>query len=85
MVDWSECNLIESVSGKVSGAPVFRNTRLPVESITANVDAFMEIDGMTEDEAVAETLACYPQTPGGADSIRAILAYRAAHELQLQP
>jgi uncharacterized protein (DUF433 family) len=85
MVDWSECNLIERVSGKVSGAPVFRNTRLPVESITANVDAFMEIEGMTEDEAIAETLSCYPQTPGGEDSIRAILAYRAARQLQLQP
>jgi len=32
--EWLGCDLIEIVPGKVSGAPVFKNTRLPVEAIT---------------------------------------------------
>lgn len=28
--DWSQCPAVESVPGKVSGAWVFRNTRMPV-------------------------------------------------------
>jgi hypothetical protein len=29
-LDWSECLAVESIPGKVSGAWVFRDTRLPV-------------------------------------------------------
>jgi uncharacterized protein (DUF433 family) len=82
---WLGCDLLESVPGKVSGAVVFKGTRLPVEAITGNVDAFMEVDGLSLDQAIAETLECFPSVPGGADGIRAVLAYREAHELQLQP
>jgi uncharacterized protein (DUF433 family) len=80
--DWKDCDLVEIVPGKHSGDPVFKNTRLPVEAITGNVDSFIEIDGLSLDEAIAETLACFPDTPGGADGIRAVLNYRAAHENQ---
>ena len=66
--------------GKVSGAVVFKDTRLPVETITQNVDAFVEGDGLSLDEAIAETLLCFPGVPGGAATIRKILAYLAAHE-----
>jgi uncharacterized protein (DUF433 family) len=82
--DWLGCDLIEMVPGKVSGAPVFKNTRLPVSAVVENVDAFMEIDGLSLDQAIAETMECFPSTPGGADGIRAVLEYRAAHNQQLQ-
>jgi hypothetical protein len=49
------------------------------------VDAFMEVDGLSEDGAVAATLECFPSVPGGVEGIRAVLAYREAHEHQLQP
>ena len=42
MVDWSECPLVEVIPGKVSGAPLLKDTRLPVEAITSNYDAFLE-------------------------------------------
>jgi uncharacterized protein (DUF433 family) len=32
--------LVEVIPGKVSGAPLLKNTRLPVEAITGNYDAF---------------------------------------------
>jgi uncharacterized protein (DUF433 family) len=82
--EWLDCDLLESVPGKVSGAVVFKNTRLPVEVITDNVDAYID-EGLTLDQAIAETLDSFPSTPGGADGIRAVLAYRAAHELHPQP
>ena len=78
-VDWSECPLVEVVPGKVSGAPLLKNTRLPVEAITSNYDAFLE-GGLSPEAAIAETLDCYPEA--GVENIRAILAYRAAHTYQ---
>jgi hypothetical protein len=37
--DWSDCPLVEVIPGKVSGAPLLKDTRLPVEAITGNYDA----------------------------------------------
>ena len=83
--EWLGCDLLESVPGKVSGAVVFKGTRLPVQTIVENVDAFIEIDGLSEPAAIEATLESFPSVPGGAESIRKVLAYREAHEHQLQP
>jgi len=80
-VDWSDCPLVEVIPGKVSGAPLLKNTRLPVEAITGNYDAFLD-EGLSPDAAIAETLDCYPEA--GLDAIKAILAYRATHHFQAQ-
>jgi uncharacterized protein (DUF433 family) len=69
------------IPGKVSGAPVLKNTRLPVEAITGNYDAFRD-QGLSPDQAIAETLDCYPEVD--LDAIKAILRYRADHSLQAQ-
>ena len=81
-VDWSDCPLLEIIPGKVSGASLLKNTRLPVDAITGNYDAFRD-EGLSHDEAIAETLDCYPEA--GLETIKAILAYRAAHQFQAQP
>ena len=80
-LDWADCPVVEIIPGKVSGAPLLKNTRLPVDAITGNCDAFRD-EGLSPDEAIAETLDCYPEA--GLDVIKAILAYRAAHQLQAQ-
>ena len=36
-LDWSKCAELESVPGKVSGAWVFRGTRVPVSAILKNL------------------------------------------------
>jgi uncharacterized protein (DUF433 family) len=36
-LDWSQCPVVESVPGKVSGAWVFRGTRVPVSAIFENL------------------------------------------------
>ena len=66
----------------MSGAPLLKNTRLPVEAITGNYDAFRD-EGLTPDAAIAETLDCYPEA--GLDAIKAILSYRETHHFQAQP
>jgi uncharacterized protein (DUF433 family) len=37
-LDWSECPAVESTPGKVSGAWVFRGTRLPVATVIENLE-----------------------------------------------
>jgi uncharacterized protein (DUF433 family) len=48
-LDWSTCPAVESVPGKVSGAWVFRGTRMPVATIFENLE-----DGMTIDEIMEQ-------------------------------
>jgi uncharacterized protein (DUF433 family) len=38
VLDWSQCSAVESVPGKVSGAWVFRDTRLPVATVIENLE-----------------------------------------------
>ncbi len=40
--EWSDCPLVEIIPGKVSGVPLLRNTRLPVDAITGNYNAFRD-------------------------------------------
>ena len=47
-LDWSKCAAVESVPGKVSGAWVFRGTRIPVAAVFENLE-----DGLTIDEVAA--------------------------------
>jgi uncharacterized protein (DUF433 family) len=43
-IDWSQCDAVESVPGKVSGAWVLRGTRMPVSAIFENLEAGANID-----------------------------------------
>ena len=48
LLDWSQCPAVESVPGKVSGAWVFRNTRMPVSVVFDNLEAGATIDEIVE-------------------------------------
>ncbi|MSO81897.1 MAG: DUF433 domain-containing protein [Acidobacteria bacterium] len=48
VLDWSQCSAVESVPGKVSGAWVFRNTRMPVSIVFDNLEAGATIDEIVE-------------------------------------
>jgi uncharacterized protein (DUF433 family) len=82
MIDWEGFHDVEVIPGKVSGAPLLRHTRLPVAAITENYDAFLD-EGSSPEEALIETFDCYPEID--IERIKAVLAYRDAHEPQLQP
>ena len=47
-LDWSQCPAVESIPGKVSGAWVFRNTRMPVVTVFAGLEEGMSIDELIE-------------------------------------
>ena len=48
MLDWSQCPAVESVPGKVSGAWVFRGTRMPVQTVFDNLEAGMSLQEITQ-------------------------------------
>jgi uncharacterized protein (DUF433 family) len=47
-LDWSKCSAVESIPGKVSGAWVFKGTRMPVQTVFENLEAGMSIDEITQ-------------------------------------
>lgn len=48
MLDWSQCPAVESIPGKVSGAWVFRGTRMPVATVFENLEAGAGIEDIME-------------------------------------
>jgi len=38
MIDWSQCSAVERIPGKVSGAWLFKNTRVPVKALFENIE-----------------------------------------------
>ena len=75
VLDWSQCSAVESIPGKVSGAWVFKGTRLPVATVIENledlsIDEVMEQFDVTREqvtavlEFVAESLRS--EVPAGA-------------------
>ena len=74
-LDWSQCPSVESVPGKMSGAWVFRGTRMPVAIVFENLEEGMTIDelvemydGLTREQvkAVLDFAACSLETPAHA-------------------
>jgi uncharacterized protein (DUF433 family) len=60
MLEWTKCTAVERVPGKVSGAWVFKGTRVPVQALFENleggatVDQFLEwFPGVTREHALA--------------------------------
>ena len=48
IMDWAQCKAIEHNSSKVSGAWVFRGTRVPVQALFENLDSGATIDEFLE-------------------------------------
>ena len=71
-LDWSQCPAVESIPGKVSGAWVFKNTRMPVQTIFANLEAGLSVKEITEVFDVTE------------EEVKAVLHF-AAQSLEKAP
>jgi len=48
ILDWSQCPAVESVPGRLGGAWVFRNTRIPVSAVLENLEAGASIEEIIE-------------------------------------
>jgi uncharacterized protein (DUF433 family) len=60
MLDWSQCRAVERDAGRMSGAWVFRGTRVPVTALFENLESgarleeFLEwFPGVTREQAEA--------------------------------
>ncbi len=71
-LDWSQCAAVESVPGKVSGAWVFKGTRMPVQTVFENLEAGL---------SVAEVTEIFEVTP---DEVKAVLRF-ASQSLEREP
>ena len=56
-LDWSQCPAVESIPGKVSGAWVFRGTRLPVATVIENLEDLSVEDVMEQFDVTREQIA----------------------------
>jgi uncharacterized protein (DUF433 family) len=71
-LDWSQCEAVESIPGKVSGAWVFRGTRMPVQTVFSNLESGMSVEEITEVFDVT------------ADEVKAVLHF-ATQSLEKEP
>jgi uncharacterized protein (DUF433 family) len=76
---WQDCPITEADPEVKHGRVVFKGTRFEIEEAIANVQANEELCGMSEEEAINETLRQHKTIPGP-DALRAVLAYEAAHK-----
>jgi len=56
-LDWSRCPAVESVPGKVSGAWIFRGTRLPVATVIENLEDLSVEEVMEQFDVSREQMA----------------------------
>ena len=48
MIDWNSCSQVERIPGKVSGAWLFKGTRVPVTALFENLKAGATIEQFLE-------------------------------------
>ncbi len=48
MLDWSQCPAVESIPGRVSGAWVLKDTRMPVATVFKNLEAKATVGEVAE-------------------------------------
>jgi len=48
MMDWSQCPFVERAPGKVSGAWLFKSTRVPVRALFENLEGGASVEQFLE-------------------------------------
>jgi len=71
-MDWSDCEIVEVIPGKVGGVPLIRGTRMPAEQVVESLEL-----GETVDEIA------YNHDLNPSDILR-LQAYRANHQPALR-
>jgi len=74
IVDWTTCDLVEQVPGKVSGRPIVRGTRIMPDAIVNSYEMGESIEEITED---------WPAL--SADQIKRLIEFAHTHRQQPIP
>jgi len=78
-LDWSRCPVVESIPGKVSGAWVFKGTRLPVATVVENLEDLSIEEVMEQFDVTREQITAVLEFV--AQSLRAESIPTGAHPL----
>lgn len=78
-LDWSQCAAVESVPGRVSGAWVFKGTRLPVATVIENLEDLSVEEVMEQFDVTREQITAVLEFV--AESLRANTVPTGAHPL----
>ncbi len=70
-VDWSGCDLVERVPGKVGGVPILKNSRLQADAVILNYAHGSPVDEIEENFGISQEV------------IRGVLAYAARQNDQI--
>jgi uncharacterized protein (DUF433 family) len=55
VIDWSGCEAVEVIPGKVSGVPILKGTRVQADSIVENYEGGSPIEEISENFDIPET------------------------------
>jgi uncharacterized protein (DUF433 family) len=67
-MDWSGCEIVATVPGKVSGRPILKGTRVPADAVVENFES---------GESVEEIAYNFDLNP---EDIRKVLAFASARQ-----
>ena len=70
-IDWTACELVERIPGKMAGQPVIKGTRVRAETIVSNFEAGSPVDEIAEN---------WPELPR--PTIDGVLAFYYSHQPQ---
>ena len=73
-VDWTGCELVEQIPGKVSGRPVVRGTRILADTIVQDAELGSSLEEIHEN---------YPDLP--VTAIQQLISFANSHRLQPTP
>jgi len=73
-IDWSGCELVEQIPGKVSGRPVVRGTRILADTIVQDAELGSSLEEIHEN---------YPDLP--VTAIQQLISFAHSHRLQPTP
>ncbi len=71
IVDWSGCDLVERVPGKVGGVPILKHSRLQADAVVLNYVHGSPVDEIEENFGISQ------------DIIRGVLTYAALQNKQI--
>ncbi len=72
-LDWSECAQVEIDPQRVSGRPVIKDTRMPVDDVIANYEYGVSVEEISEQFEIE------------AETIRNVLSYAERHNVLARP
>jgi uncharacterized protein (DUF433 family) len=73
-IDWTGCELVEQIPGKVSGRPVVRGTRILADTIVQDAELGSSLEEIHEN---------YPDLP--VTAIQQLISFAHSHRLQPTP